>query len=137
MKTAKHLFLFVAILSLFVANTAWTEEKKLMNSNEIMVITDLNEDNRIDIEEYHHRVTEVYFFLDTNKDGKLTVIEIQRNIPNVDTVQIKNADVNGDAIITIYEFHYILDKDFEAMDKNQDGTLDKQEMKTFIKEEDQ
>ena len=134
MKTGKYIFLFLAIVSLIAADRAWAKEKQSMNSEEIMDITDLNGDDRIDIEEYRHRITDVYFFLDTNKDGKLTVIEIQRSIPNIDPTLIDNADVNGDTIITIYEFRYVLYKDFDAMDKNQDGSLDEQEMKTMMEE---
>jgi hypothetical protein len=134
MKTTKYIFLFLAIISLIAADTAWSDAKQSMNSEEIMGITDLNGDDRIDIEEYRHRITDVYFFLDTDKDGKLTVVEIQRSIPKIDPALIDNADVNGDTIITIYEFRYVLYKDFDAQDKNQDGRLDKQEMKTMMED---
>jgi Ca2+-binding EF-hand superfamily protein len=134
MKTAKTIFLVLAIISLIAADTAWSEAKQSMNSEEIIDITDLNGDDRIDIEEYRHRITDVYFFLDVNKDGKLTVVEIQRSIPNIDPAVIDNADVNDDTIITIYEFRYVLYKDFDAMDQNQDGNLDTQEMKTMMEE---
>jgi Ca2+-binding EF-hand superfamily protein len=134
MKTAKYIFLVLAIVSLVAADTAWSDTRQSINSEGIMDITDLNEDDRIDLEEYRHRITDVYFFLDANKDGKLTVVEIQRSMPNLDADLIDNADVNGDTIITIYEFRYVLYKDFDAMDKNQDGSLDKQEMKTAIDE---
>jgi hypothetical protein len=134
MKTTKYIFLFLAIISLIAADTAWSDAKQSMNSEEIMSLTDLNKDDRIDIEEYRHRITDVYFFLDADKDGKLTVVEIQRSIPNIDPALIDNADVNGDTIITIYEFRYVLYKDFDAMDKNQDGSLDKQEMKTMMED---
>jgi len=134
MQSAKYIFLVLAIISLIAADTAWSEAKQSMNSEGIMDITDLNEDDRIDIEEYRHRITDVYFFLDADKDGKLTVVEIQRGIPNLDPDLIDNTDVNGDTIITIYEFRYVLYKDFDAMDKNQDGSLDQQEMKNMMKE---
>lgn len=132
MKSTKYTFLFVGIIFIIAAGTAWSQTKQSMNSEEIMGITDLDGDDRIDIKEYHHRITDVYFFLDTDKDGKLTVVEIQRSMPNLDADQIGKADVNGDNIITIYEFRYVLYKDFETMDKNQDGSLDKQEMKTMV-----
>ena len=134
MQSAKYIFLVLAIISLIAADTAWSEAKQSMNSEGIMDITDLNEDDRIDIEEYRHRITDVYFFLDVDKDGKLTVVEIQRGIPNLDPDLIDNTDVNGDTIITIYEFRYVLYKDFDALDKNQDGSLDQQEMKNMMKE---
>lgn len=132
MKSAKFIFLFMAIIFLFAAETAWSEAKQSMNSAEIMDVTDLDGDERIDIKEYRHRITDVYFFLDADKDGKLTVVEIQRSMPDIDPAVIDTADVNGDAIITIYEFRYVLYKDFDAIDKNQDGGLDKQEMKNAI-----
>ena len=132
MKSTKYIFLFVGIIFIIAAGTAWSQTKQSMNSEEIMGVTDLDGDDRIDIKEYHHRITDVYFFLDTDKDGKLTVVEIRRSMPNLDANQIGKADVNGDNIISIYEFRYVLYKDFETMDKNQDGSLDKQEMKTMV-----
>jgi len=134
MKTTKCIFLLLAIVSLIAADTAWAKEGQSMNSEEIIDISDLNGDDRINIEEYRNRITDVYFFLDANKDGKLTVVEIQKSIPNLDPDVIDNADVNDDTIITIYEFRYVLYKDFDAMDQNQDGNLDKQEMKTMMEE---
>lgn len=134
MKKTKYIFLVLAIISLITADTSWSEAKQSLNSEGIMDITDLNEDDRIDLEEYRHRITDVYFFLDADKDGKLTVVEIQKSMPNLDADLINNADVNGDTIITIYEFRYVLYKDFDVMDKNRDGSIDKQEMKTAIEE---
>ena len=134
MKIAKYILLVLAIVSLVAADTAWSEAKQSIDSEGIMDITDLNEDDRIDLEEYRHRITDVYFFLDADNDGKLTVVEIQKSIPNLDPAVIDNADVNGDTIITIYEFRYVLYKDFDVMDKNQDGSLDKQEMKAVMEE---
>ena len=131
MKITKYTIIVVAIVSLAAANTAWSEA---MNSEGIMDVTDLDGDNRIDLEEFRHRITDVYFFLDTDKDGKLTVVEIQRSYPELDPAVIGKADVNGDTTITIYEFRYILYKDFDGMDKNKDGTLDPQEMKSAVEE---
>ena len=132
MKSAKYIFLFMGIIFLIAAGTAWSETKQSMNSEEIMGITDIDGDDRIDLEEYRHRITDVYFFLDIDKDGKLTVVEIQRSFPDLDAAVINKADVNGDATITIYEFRYVLHKDFNEMDKNQDGSLDMHEMKTMV-----
>ena len=134
MKTAKYILLVVAIVSLVAVNTAWSEAKQSMNSERIMDVTDLDGDDRIDLEEYRHRITDVYFFLDADKDGILTVVEIQRSFPDFDAALINKADVNGDATITIYEFRYVLYKDFEGMDKNNDGGIDRQEMKTALEE---
>jgi hypothetical protein len=134
MKTAKYIVFVLAIVSLVAANTARSEANQSADGEGIMDITDLDGDDRIDLEEYRDRITDVYFFLDANKDGKLTVVEIQRSFPNLDPAVIDNADVNGDTIITIYEFRYVLYKDFDMMDKNNDGSLDKQEMKTAVEE---
>ena len=134
MKSAKYIFLVLAIISLIAADTALSEAKQSMNSAEIIEITDLDGDDRIDIKEYRYRITDVYFFLDADKDGKLTVVEIQSSMPDIDPAVIDKADVNGDAIITIYEFRYVLYKDFDEMDKNQDGSLDEQEMKATMEQ---
>ncbi|MBT8331439.1 MAG: hypothetical protein KJP06_03825 [Deltaproteobacteria bacterium] len=132
MKPTKFIILFMAFILLFAAGPAWSEAKQSMNSEEIMDVTDLDGDNRIDIKEYGYRITDVYFFLDADKDGKITVVEIKRSMPDIDPAVIDKADVNGDAIITIYEFRYVLYKDFDEMDKDQDGSLDMQEMKTMV-----
>lgn len=131
MKPTKFMILFMAFIFLFAAGPAWSEAKQSLNSEEIMDVTDLDGDGRIGIKEYGYRITDVYFFLDADKDGKLTVVEIQKSMPDIDPAVIDKADVNGDAIITIYEFRYVLYKDFDEMDKNQDGSLDMQEMKTM------
>jgi len=132
MKTVKYFIFVLAIVSLVAANTAWSEAKQSMNTKAIMDLTDLDGDEKIGLEEYRDRVTDVYFFLDADKDGKLTVVEIQRSFPGLDAAVIDKADVNGDTVITIYEFRYVLYKDFDAMDKNKDGSLDQQEMKTAM-----
>ena len=134
MKTAKYILMILAITSLIAANTAWSETEAPMNSKGIMDTADVNDDNVIDLEEYHDRITDVYFFLDANKDGKLTVVEIRKSYPNLDPDLIDNTDVNADAVITIYEFRYVLYKDFEVMDKNKDGSLDQQEIKSAMDE---
>ena len=134
MKTAKFIFLFMAIIFLFAADTAWSEAKQSLSSTEIMDITDLDGDERIDIKEYRYRITDVYFFLDADKDGQLTAVEIKKSMPDIDPAVIDKADVNGDAIITIYEFRYVLYKYFDEMDKNQDGSLDEQEMKATMEQ---
>ncbi len=134
MKTAKLILGFMAIIFLIAADTAWSKTEQSMNSKEIMDIMDLDGDGKIDLKEYRNRITDVYFFLDADKDGKLTVVEIQRSMPDLDPALVDNADVNGDTIITIYEFRYVLYKDFDVMDKNKDGSLDQQEMKTAIEE---
>ena len=132
MKTAKYLVLVPTIVVLIVMTASWATQKPTMNSDQVMDLIDLNRDDRVDIEEYHRRVTEVYFFLDADKDGKLTVVEIQKGMTEIDADAIKKADTDGDTIITIYEFHYVLDKDFEIADKDRDGTLDEEELKGMM-----
>ena len=134
MKPAKFIFLFVAILFLVAAETAWSAAKQSINSADLMEIIDLDGDGRIDIKEYRYRITDVYFFLDADKDGKLTVAEIQRGLPDVDPAVIAKADVNNDTTIDIYEFRYVLYKDFDVLDKNMDGSLDQQELKAALEE---
>ena len=135
MISAKYIVLALTIFSLVVVNTAWSEAKPPMDSAGIMTTADLNGDNRIDLEEYRDRITDVYFFMDANKDGKLTVVEIQKSYPSLDSDVIDNTDVNADTVITIYEFRYVLYKDFEVMDRNKDGSLDQEEIKSAMEEE--
>ena len=134
MKTARYLVFVLIIVSLVAANSARSDTNQSVGSEAIMDIADLDRDDRIDLKEYRGRITDVYFFLDANKDGKLTVVEIKRSYPNLEPAVIGKVDANGDTIITIYEFRYVLYKDFDMMDKNSDGSIDKHEMKTAVEE---
>jgi Ca2+-binding EF-hand superfamily protein len=112
---------------LLVVHTASGADKPL-DRRAVIQSADTNGDGRIDRVEFHQRMTEAFFFIDTNKDGFLTTDEFLAAIQGVDPQKIKAADRNGDGKIDIYEFHQALSRDFDTADTNGDGVLDAQEV---------
>lgn len=102
-----------------------------MNAAATMTLVDRNRDGRIDREEYHQRMTEVFYFADLDKDGKVTHAELT-TVTVVDPEAFRKADRDGDGKHSVYEFLYIVHRDFDAADKNQDGVIDMQELVVLV-----
>jgi Ca2+-binding EF-hand superfamily protein len=127
----KNLALLLLVISLITPTASFGAASQRMDATSTMAITDKNGDERIDREEYHQRLTEVFFFVDTDKDGNLIIAEIQV-IEEVDLQRFKAVDRDGSQNLSIYEYHYALHKDFEAADKDEDGTLDMEELEIMM-----
>lgn len=82
-------------------------------------VTDLNQDGRVDREEYQRRMVEVFFVYDRDKDGVLIATEIV----DLDPRAFAAADRNGDGKVTLQEYLNARFKDFDAADANHDGVL--------------
>lgn len=102
-----------------------------MDASTTMALVDKNKDGRIDREEFHHRMTEVFFFADIDKDGQLTFAELVA-VTTVDPEVFKRADRDGNGKLSLYEFMYVIHRDFEAADKNGDGVIDMQELQILV-----
>jgi Ca2+-binding EF-hand superfamily protein len=114
-------------LALLTALTASGAAQPL-NKRAVVQSADTNNDSRIDRVEFHHRTTEAFFLLDTNKDGSLVPEEIVTGVQEADPEKIKAADGNEDGQIDIHEYHNALSQDFNAADTNSDGVLDTPEV---------
>jgi len=77
-------------------------------------------------------MTEVFFFADTDKDGKLSWEELQAVVVDADPQRFKAADSDGDGKLALYEYLYVLHVDFATADKNQDGVLDMEEVAAML-----
>jgi len=102
-----------------------------LDADAVMALTDKNRDGRIDREEFHQRMTEVFFFADVDKDGQLTFAELVA-VEKVEPEAFKRADRDGNGKLSLYEFMYVIHRDFEAADKNQDGVIDLQELRVLV-----
>jgi len=129
MKTL-HILCLALTCALMVNNTSADGAEKL-DAKATMAITDRNKDGRIDREEFHQRMTEVFFFADIDKDGQLTFAELVA-VEKVDPEAFKSADRDGNGKLSLYEFMYVIHRDFEAIDKNQDGAIDMQELQVLM-----
>jgi Ca2+-binding EF-hand superfamily protein len=76
-------------------------------------------------------MTEVFFFADVDKNGFVTYAELVAVTP-VDPEVFKRADRDGDGKLAHYEFLYIVHRDFDAADQNQDGVIDLQELRGLV-----
>jgi Ca2+-binding EF-hand superfamily protein len=98
-----------------------------------MELSDKNRDGRIDREEFHQRMTEIFYFADVDKDGKLTFAELIV-VEKVDSEALKRADRDSNGNLSLYEFMYVIHRDFEAADKNIDGVIDLKELRILMGE---
>ncbi|MGH7789422.1 MAG: hypothetical protein ACRERC_21300 [Candidatus Binatia bacterium] len=90
--------------------------------------TDTNQDGAVDHHEFIERLTEVYYFNDTDKDGRLEPGEGTAVLVVTDT--LLGADGNGDGHLTVHEFLRVRLHNFNAADTNKDGLLSVDEVVT-------
>jgi Ca2+-binding EF-hand superfamily protein len=88
--------------------------------------TDENHDGRIDREEFHHRMVEIFFHGDRDKDGYMTTEELKAAV--VFPEDFADSDRDGDGRIALYEFVAVRFKTFDEVDTNQDGLLSEDEV---------
>lgn len=122
---------WLLITSVVISTAAFGADIYHMNAAEIMAMSDKNHDGRLDREEYHQRMTEVFFFIDTDKDGNLTLSEI-RAVAEVDPERFKAADRDGNQTLSLHEYLYALHNDFDTLDRDKDGTLDMEELRLMV-----
>ena len=95
--------------------------------------TDRNGDGKIDREEFHRRAVEIFYFMDTNRDGYLVVGEIAV----VPLEAFRAADRDGDGKLSLQEYLNARFKDFEAMDSNGDGVVTRDELERYVRSQPQ
>jgi len=129
MKTIQMVSL--ALMCALMVNITPAAGAERLDANATMALSDKNKDGRIDREEFHQRMTEVFFFADVDKDGNLTFAELVA-VANADPEAFKRSDRDGNQKLTLYEFMYVIHRDFDAADKNQDGVIDLQELRVLV-----
>lgn len=120
----RQIVLVVLVIAAVVAFTAgFSVAAEQMTREEVMATADKNHDGRIDLQEFNQRMTEVFFFADTDKDEKLSWVELQAVVVDADPQRFKAADTDGEGKLSLFEFLYALDVDFIQADNNHDGVL--------------
>lgn len=84
---------------------------------------DKNDDKRIDRTEYGDATMEAFFFIDVDKDGNITVVELMKADPQVDRKRFDASDTNKDGKLNMEEYQKALSKDFDAADKDKSGWI--------------
>jgi len=87
--------------------------------------TDENHDGEIDREEFHHRIVQVFYFADADRDGFAS----NGQLKVFDEAELfETADRNGDSKLSLYEFVNARFNDFDDADSDHNGTLSVQEV---------
>ncbi len=127
----RAIILWFLILSVSLPTAARGDDILQMDAAETMAITDKNGDDHIDRGEYHNRMTEVFFFIDTDKSGDLTKSEIDE-VETIDPDKFEAADTDDSHTLTISEYLNALYEDFTRADSNNDGLLDIEELRHMM-----
>jgi hypothetical protein len=83
--------------------------------------TDTNHDNRIDRQEFHERMVEVFFHGDRDKNGFMAWPELEAVVAFPE--DFRGADRDGDERISLYEFIRVRFEDYDPVDTDGDGLL--------------
>jgi len=116
----------VALLAL-VASPAFAEEAaEPQDPRAAFAETDQNSDQRVDRAEFHHRMVEIFFHGDRDKDGHMTPEELAGAVEF--PKDFENADRNADGRISLYEFIQVRFATFDEVDTDRDGLLSVEEV---------
>ena len=113
--------LFPVLLALVASPVFGDEAPKSLDPRTAFAQTDENQDGRIDREEFQHRVVEIFYFGDRDKDGYLTQEELVAAVTFPE--DFAHADRNADGRISLYEFIQVRFATFDDVDDDEDGVL--------------
>jgi Ca2+-binding EF-hand superfamily protein len=117
----------LAVLFALAAPPALAEEApKAHDPRAAFAETDENADGRVDREEFHHRMVEIFFHGDRDKDGYMTKAELTEAV--VFPEDFAGADRDADGRISLYEFIGVRFATFDEVDGDHDGALSVQEV---------
>jgi Ca2+-binding EF-hand superfamily protein len=92
--------------------------------------SDTNKDGRIELDEFHARLTEIYFHGDANKDGYLSAEEFRKAV--VIQEDIAGPDRDRDGRLSLREFMASRLPLFAKSDTDQDSALSLDEVKAAL-----
>ena len=122
-----HRTFYLATLFALAALPAFADEAKKPGDPRVAFAeTDENGDGRIDREEFHHRMVEIFFHGDRDKDGYMTTTELAAAVEF--PKDFEHADRDGDGRISLYEFIQVRFATFDEVDTNHDGVLTLEEV---------
>ena len=116
------------LLALAASPAFGDEAAKRQDPRAAFAETDENKDGRIDREEFQHRVVEIFYFADRDKDGYLSHEEVIAGL--VFPEDFAHADRDGDGRISLYEFVQVRFATFDEVDADHDGVLSVEEVVT-------
>ncbi len=108
------------------------QPRKPLTPQEFIESADKDKNGYVDRLEYLKRMSDAFFFLDTNKDGFLSLGEMQPAVPGIDRKRFEAADTNHDGKLSLHEYLRAMSHDFDAADLNDDGVLDHNEIHRWL-----
>ena len=124
--------LLLTMIALSSVDVVRVQSQQPLTREQIMESADRNKDGRIGRVEFLERMKEAFFFIDIDKDGYVTIIEYQQRLQGADPKRVVIADRNKDGKLSIDEFLKIISGDFDAADRNEDGVIDEQEIRSGL-----
>jgi len=115
------LMLALIRIPIVVAQQPSAEFQKLWAS------ADHNQDGLIDRVEFHAIMTDVFFFIDADKDGEVALTEIQRIYSQIDPSKFAVADSDRNGKLDTHEYQNAVSIDFAEVDKDDSGVITVQE----------
>lgn len=121
---------FSALGALALASSAWAQPTPpRQDPHAAFVETDKNKDGRIDHEEFHVRMVEVFYHADADKQGDLSEVEYATLDSKASFAEM---DTNHDGRVSMDEFVDRRTEQFNDVDKNDDGVLSEQEVLDYV-----
>ena len=121
--------LLCVLAMLIITSAVYGQQQSPAGQQAIWDNADKNKDGFIDRIEFLEVMTDAFFFVDTDKDGYLTLVEIRRIVGTMDPKQFEDADRDKNGKLDIYEYESAISKDFDAADTNGDGKITVEEFK--------
>jgi Ca2+-binding EF-hand superfamily protein len=128
----KRALFSIAAAALLVAGPALAQSAAVDPEDEArkaFAETDLNGDGKVNREELHRRVVDIFYRHDADKDGFMTREDVAKLLrPDFDDL-----DANGDGRVSLDEFVQGRFESFEAADADDDGLLSLEEVVATVR----
>jgi len=129
-----HRFLWLLVMGALVGTpVVFGQSQPQLTPRQMIESADRNDDGRIDRVEFLMQMTDVFYLVDPDKDGSITVAEYRQIIPGADAKRLQVADRNKDGKVSLDEFRKAIAQDFDVADRNDDGVLDAGEIEIFLR----
>jgi Ca2+-binding EF-hand superfamily protein len=128
---SRCVLLFV-IAMLIMTSVVYGQQQSPASQQAIWDNADKNKDGFIDRIEFLEEMIDAFFFIDADKDGYLTLVEIRTVVGTLDAKQFEDADRDKNGKLDIFEYENALSKVFDAADTNGDGKITVEEFKLLL-----